>query len=195
MNISIKGILKILGYIFVPILPMAVAVYFLFPYLNEEKHKKVVEKNSDDFAIQDTTGTQVSSFLPRTERDTNKTIQDIGEDFAELKKKTSKYQHDIDSLQQEVDSLTTVNDSLKQQLAERGNKDIQGGNVEISEKEFSENIKSLLDLDIESLSPILSKMSDKQLVRIFKAGSGLQRKKLLRSLDSDRAAKLMTEVL
>ncbi|MEL7833590.1 hypothetical protein [Fodinibius sp. Rm-B-1B1-1] len=188
----IKRILKIAGYIFVPLLPMTVAIYFLFPYLNEEKHKEVAEKHNDDFVIGDTTNVELSSLSAATEEDANGNVEDIGEDFSELKEKTSEFQQHIDSLQREVDSLSTVNDSLEQQLTLAGS---GTGNTEVSEEEFSENIKSLLDLDIERLTPILSKMSDEQLVRIFKAGSGLQRKKLLRSLESDRAAKLMTEVL
>lgn len=190
----IKRILKILGYIFVPLLPMAVAVYFLFPYLNEEKHNEVAEKHNDEFKIGDTTDVELSSFSPASAGD--ESVNDIGEDFTDLKEKTSEYQKNIDSLQKEVDSLTTVNDSLEQQLAKGGElAEGETANSEISEEKFSENIKSLLDLDIENLTPILSKMSDDQLVRMFKAGSGLQRKKLLRSLESDRAAELMTEVL
>lgn len=179
-----------------PLLPMTVAIYFLFPYLNEEKHKEVAEKYSDDFVIGDTTNIELSSFPSVAEEDTTENVEDISENFTKLKERTSEFQQDIDSLQKEVDSLTTVNDSLEQQLGDRGSlAEREATNPEISEEEFSENIKSLLDLDVEKLTPILSKMSDDQLVSIFEAGSGLQRKKLLRSLDSDRAAELMTEVL
>ena len=189
----IKRILKILGYIFVPLLPMTVAVYFLFPYINEEKHKEVVEKHNEDFAIGDTTDVSMSSLSVGAE---DEPVEDIGEDVSNLKDNAEQYQQDIKNLKMEVDSLTQVNDSLEQQLAQKGDAAVSGENdSEISEEEFSENVKSLLDLDVESLTPILSKMSDEKLERIFKAGSGLQRKKLLRSLEPGRAAKLMTEVL
>ncbi len=125
------------------------------------------------------------------------TVEDLGQDYATMEGKVSRFQKDIQALKLKVDSLTIVNDSLTQQLVQRDStaNDALTDDTEISEEEFSENIKSLLDLDIESLSPILNKMSDEQLVKIFKAGSGLQRKKLLQSLESDRAAKLMSEVL
>jgi len=192
---SIKKVLKILGYIFVPLLPMVVAIYFLFPYINEEKHQEVAEKYSDDFVIGDSTNVMTSTFRPKAQGED--TVEDLGEDYATMKEKMNQFQKNIEGLKTEIDSLTTVNDSLNQQLAQRdstANEDVIA-DVEITEKEFSKNIKSLLDLDIESLSPILNKMSDEQLVKIFKAGSGLQRKKLLQSLESDRAAKLMSEVL
>ncbi len=184
-----------------PLLPMAVAVYFLFPYLNEEKYKETAEKHSDDFVIGDTTETNVTAAsLSDDGGDGN--VKDIGEDFSDLKEKSNEFQKNIDTLQHEVDSLTTVNDSLEQQLANGEKEEAQTDEntsgedtTEISEEEFSENIKSLLDLDGESLSPILNKMSDEKLEQIFRAASGLQRKKLLRSMESDRAAKLMTEVL
>jgi len=192
---SIKKVLKILGYIFVPLLPMVIAIYFLFPYVNEEKHKEVAEKYSDDFVIGDSTDVTMSTFRPTAAR--GDTIEDLGEDYASMEGKVSRFQKDIQELKMKVDSLTIVNDSLTQQLGQRDSlaNDVLTADTEISEEEFSENIKSLLDLDIESLSPILNKMSDEQLVKIFKAGSGLQRKKLLQSLESDRAAKLMSEVL
>ncbi len=192
---SIKKVLKILGYIFVPLLPMVIAIYFLFPYVNEEKHKEVAEKYSDDFVIGDSTDVTMSTFRPTAAR--GDTIEDLGEDYATMEEKVSRFQKDIQELKMKVDSLTIVNDSLTQQLVQRDSSanEVLTADTEISEEEFSENIKSLLDLDIESLSPILNKMSDEQLVKIFKAGSGLQRKKLLQSLESDRAAKLMSEVL
>ena len=195
MIMPIKKILKILGFIFVPLLPLAVAMYFLFPYINEEKHQEVAEKNSDEFVIGDSADVELSSFSemsPQTEP-----VKDIGKDYAKMEATLAQFKENVDSLNSTVDSLTAVNDSLAKQLTQRksGNGENTEGEGEISDEKFAENVKSLLDLDVENLTPILSNMSDKQLVRIFEAGSGLQRKKLLRSLESDRAAKLMTEVL
>lgn len=178
-----------------PLLPMAVAIYFLFPYLNEEKHQEVAEKHADDFMIGDTTDVDAPSFssLAEYEGSENESgnVEDIGQNFSELKEQTEEYQKNIEELKLQMDSLRSVNDSLKQELAGK----VDPGSAEISEEEFAENVKSLLDLDVEELSPILNKMEDEKLEQIFKAGSGLQRKKLLRSMESDRAAKLMTEVL
>jgi len=193
----IKKILKILGFILVPLLPMAVAVYFLFPYLNEEKHKEISEKYSDEFVIGDTTDVEIqtSAFSPESGEDVP--VKDIGKDYANLEDKVARFKTKIENLNATKDSLTTVNDSLENQLAQRSSDAEKAAEAasEKSNKKLAENVKSLLDLDVESLSPIINKMSDKQLVRIFNAGSGLQRKKLVRSLEADRAAKLMTEVL
>ena len=200
---TIKKILKILGFIFLPLIPMAVAVYFLFPYINQEKHNKVSEKHEDKVAVGDSTNS--------VSLEDSVDVETIGEDFATVKERAKVFQQTVQKLRTDIDSMTTANDSLKQELAakqkkiaelQNGNQPQNQGNAELTSnstdttgENFSEKIKSLLDLDVERLTPILSNMDDKQLVRIFKAGSGLQRKKLLRSLKSERAAKLMKEVL
>jgi hypothetical protein len=68
-------------------------------------------------------------------------------------------------------------------------------NILISEDEFAENVKSLLGLDDEILAPIVNQLSDSQLIRLYRTGSSREQKKLLRTLKSKRAAKLMTEVM
>lgn len=192
---TIKKILKILAFIFVPLLPMAVAVYFLFPYLNEEKHEEVAEKYENEVVLRDTASVQGESD-----------VEVGGEDFITSEERADKLQNTIQDLQNRVDSLHTINDSLANELTakqkallelrnENNNAAAETENSEISEEEFAENVKSLLDLDNESLSPIINQMSDKQLVRLYKVGSSLQRKKLLRALESKRAAKLMTELM
>lgn len=190
---TIKKALKISGYIFLPVIPMIVGAYFLFPYINEEKHEEITEEYEDEVALGDTTATMDASGA-----------EDIGEDFATLKERSSVFQENIEDLKSEIDSLTTANDSLENELATLGeNEDAEGAedpkeiaeNLDISDEEFSENVKSLLDLDNEDLSPIINKMSDDQLIRLYKVGSSLQRKKFLRALESERAAKLMTELM
>lgn len=196
----IKKILKITGFIFVPLLPMVVAIYFLFPYINEKKYQKVTEKYKNKTVTADT-----SEFSAPG----NYTLGKTAEDSAKPKKRARKFHKNVEKLNSQLDSLQAVNDSLEKSLVMKEQKLVElkkqpvdtadanpvASNSDISEKEFSENIKSLLDLDVENLTPIVNQMSDQQLVRIFEAASGLNRKKLLKSLESDRAAKLMTEVL
>lgn len=67
--------------------------------------------------------------------------------------------------------------------------------VEEEQEPFAERVKSLLNLDEEELSPILVKLNNDQLVRLYKNAGNIQREKLLRSLNPDRAAVLMESIM
>lgn len=194
---NIKKLLKILGFIIVPILPMAIAIYFLFPYINKDQYATVIEKKENY-------GLSLDSVA------TKGTIE-IATDFETLKEQVEAFQKRNATLSLLVDSLRTVNDSLKNELAvkveeleqvQAADGPAQTQKVALSETQqqeneetFKENVKSLLSLDDENLAPILNQMSDEQLVRLYRSGSSIQRKKLLRTLESKRAAKLMSEIL
>ncbi|SHG14871.1 hypothetical protein SAMN05443144_12030 [Fodinibius roseus] len=191
-----KKLLKILGFIIGPLIPLTIAMYFLFPYLNEEKYEEIAK--TDDYAdvIAD-----------------DEMIDAIGADFETIKEQVVAFRKDNRNLQMTLDSLRMVNDSLKKALASTKSEmeklsGTQGQNEdpeteaalaettrEEEEEEFKENIKSFLSLDDENLAPIINQLSDDQLVRLYKGGSSLHRKKLLRTLESKRAAQLMTEVM
>lgn len=192
---NIKKLLKIIGFIIGPLIPLAIVIYFLFPYINEEKYEEVAE-NNQNLGI-------------ATE---NTDISPVATDFETLKKQVETFQKDKQEWQNVMDSLRSVNDSLENELASKTEKveelteaPLGDGNPEDAEnlenvldddnEEFKENIKSFLSLDDENLAPIINEMSDEQLVRLYRGGNSLQRKKLLRSLESKRAAKLMTEVM
>lgn len=192
---NIKKLLKIIGFILGPLIPLAIVIYFLFPYINEEKYEQVAENNQNLGIAAE-----------------NSDVAPVGVDFETLKKQVTKVHEDNQEMKKVLDSLHTVNDSLENELAlkteeiEELTADPSEGEdpeetetlTDISDEEneeFKENIKSFLSLDDENLAPIINEMSDEQLVRLYRGGSSLQRKKLLRSLESKRAAKLMTEVM
>lgn len=184
-------------------IPLTVAAYFLYPYINKKEYQKIKDKYKNEVVLGDST--QIDSAGSGK-------VKTIGEDFATLKERTQAFQKKIVQLKSQIDSLTTVNDSLekivnarKQQLATAkedslGNSDTsttKGAKklTEITGKKLADNVKSLLALDLEDLSPILNKMDDNELLRLYKVGSSLERKKLLRALESKRAAKLMKELM
>ena len=194
---NLKKILKILGFITVPVLPMVIAMYFLFPYLNEEKYREISSKYEDNWVLGDSSDVEL-----------------IGEDFATLKERSQVFQENISELKQEIDSLKSLNDSLSTLVMNRADslktlknlEQNQGESSEVkqetaqmeqpqNEEEFRETVKTLLSMEDEHLAPILKEMGDRQILLLFKAGNSLERKKLLRALDFKRAAKLMTEVL
>lgn len=190
-----KKLLTIIGFIIGPLIPLTIAVYFLFPYLNEEKYEEVAKMDSTEVAAE------------------NEIMDAMGGEGEPLAVQTEALQKNNRHLQRTVDSLRSVNDSLETELAAREDK-LEELTAEIEERkdkeeaqslakslyeedneEFKENIKSFLSLDDENLAPIINQMSDDQLVRLYRGGSSLHRKKLLRTLESKRAAQLITEVM
>jgi hypothetical protein len=201
---NLKKLLKIFGFVIGPLLPLAVAIYFLYPYLNEKEYQDIAKKYENTQVLEDSSKVELdmSSYENKT-----KTSEE----------KVKAFRNVISHLRDQVDSLNTLNDSLKTELLakekeikdlqqrevntaearaeETANEELSDEDAGITEEEFADNIKSLLSLDDENLSPIINEMNDQQLIRLYKAGNSLQRKKLLRTLKSKRAANLMTEVM
>ncbi len=63
------------------------------------------------------------------------------------------------------------------------------------ESQFSERVKSLLNLEEEELAPILKQLDDQQLLRLYDTAGNIQREKMLRSLAPGRAANLMQKIM
>jgi len=199
---NLKKLLKIFGFVIGPLLPLAVAIYFLYPYLNEKEYQDIAKKYENTEVLEDSSKVEldVGSYENKTSGEKIKAFRNV-----------------ISHLRDQVDSLNILNDSLKTELSakekeikdlqqrevntadtlaeEAANEEVSEEDAGITEEEFADNIKSLLSLDDENLSPIINEMNDEQLIRLYKAGNSLQRKKLLRALKSKRAANLMTEVM
>ena len=191
---------------------MIVGTYFAYPYLNNNKYNKVVEK--------------YQHIKPAVNDDEPLLIDEadsLGEQFGEqvdMTERTDIFKKERIRLMKKIDSLQSANQNLKKKLEKKDksesldkskstdNKDRlnnqNSGVVLVSKKAkddktdqetFSEMVKSLLNLDEQQLSPIVNKLSKEQLIRLYKGAGTIQREKLLRSLDPDRAAKLMTEIM
>lgn len=193
-------ILKISGVLVVAFLLMLVAAFFLYPKLNSEKYEEVVtsfEKNQEDGqmltqTLEDSllTKEQDSVAVDSMARDSLLVDEENkGDLISDPGFQTSNeiyMQGVIDSLNLVINDLKTELDALKKaQLAAEKNE------VE----DFSVRVKSLLNLDEDELGPILEKMSSEQLVRLYFGGGTIQREKILRALNADKAAKLMTEIM
>jgi len=92
----------------------------------------------------------------------------------------------IDSLYVRIDQLEQLVDSLQNPVEE---------NNELDPAEFTERVKSLLNLEEDELGPILKNMTKGQIVRLYNGGGTIQRQKILRSMEADKAAELMTEIM
>ena len=192
---SKKGVLKIAGIVVGPLLVMTIAAYFLYPYFNEKEYEAIAEK-----------------YERRNEPVAQVEDMEIGKDFQTLVEQVKLLKTANEELNSMVDTLQKKNEELTEKLKTNEEQSAGGeensaieqadsmqtttvSNEGIPQEEFGERIKSLLNLDNEDLTPIVNEMTDGQLVRLYKGGSSIQRKKLLRSLDPKRAAKLMTKVM
>lgn len=195
------AILKLAGFILVPFLVMLIATYFLYPYLNEGKYEEIVQSNQDDFGqplgledsamffnAQDTLIALTSTDSLDTDSITIVDSLTVDE-WKQLKDDSAKNLAEIVSMQMLIDSLQIANKKLQEE------KTLMLAEAETNSEDFIQKVKSLLNLEEEELSPILSKMSNEQLVRLYKSGGTIQREKILRSLNSDRAASLMSEIM
>lgn len=197
---NMNGVLKITGILIASLVAMLVAAYFAYPYLNEEKYQELVE----EYQIPETDPAFEENEIVTGARDGEASVE-------EMKK-----------LRKMVDSLETLNEQLKREFRDSlkvlqesmfdedmnasvevepasskmpPNPESLAAEAHLNQEAFKERVKSLLNLDEESLSPILNQMTNEQLVRLYGGAGNIQREKLLRSLDPERAAKLMTEVM
>ena len=195
MNKSV--IIKIAGFITVPLLIMVVAIFFLYPYLNKDDYQQLVAEQEQKMAAElqpmpalaDSSAITDSSMVLAADSlmaDTSQVSDTLAMDEIDIVQAENARLHSV------VDSLFTELETLKKAQAEQEKvKPIS----ELSPEEFSQRVKSLLNLEEEDLAPILERMTNKQLVRLYNGGGTIQREKILRSLNSDKAAKLMTEIM
>ncbi|MBO6793864.1 MAG: hypothetical protein JJ895_08140 [Balneolaceae bacterium] len=199
-----KGaIVKIAGFLVVPILIMLVAVYLLYPMINSERYDLIVRTN----------GTLVDSLA----LDSLARVDSIAtaDSLSRLEKLTSaeyafsldrKWSSKVDSLERMVYLLSARLEGMQNasEVNEQNSQEAPAQSAPVkeptidellSDEAFKDRVKSLLNLEEDELSPILEKMTSKQLVRLYSEAGNTQREKILRALNSDRAAKLITEVM
>lgn len=199
-----KGaIVKIAGFLVVPILIMLVVVYLLYPMINSDRYDLIVRTN----------GTMVDSLA----LDSLARIDSIAtaDSLAQLEKLTSaqyamdldkKWSTKVDSLERMVYLLSARLEGIQSasDLRNQNNEPEASGDEPakepstdelLSDEAFKDRVKSLLNLEEDELAPILEKMTSNQLVRLYSEAGNTQREKILRALKSDRAARLITEVM
>lgn len=211
-----SALIKIVGILVGSFVVITILTFFLYPYLNEEKYEQVQEERAERLPTGEFEGAGSDTDLFDTENADLNNDSVFSETVDSLALKDSlRFAAIIDSLTAANDSLTqeleSANSSLanlEQALMEAGaDRDLlasaKSGSgetpfvtvAEEPQEEFSERVKSLLNLDEEDLTPIASQMTQQELVKIYQTSSNLQREKLLRSLTPERAAKLMQEIM
>ena len=195
-----KGdIIKLAGLLIVPVIVFTVAMYFLYPVISKDKYERIAEnferKQNGLPPLPDVDSLVVSDSLnvdgeakPEINSDTL-TVDMLDAILAQQEVKQN------NPLKPVVDSLNAVIANLEKQLEEEKKKASSLVEETKNQEEFAVRVKSLLNLEENELAPILDKMSSKQLVKLYNSGGATQREKILRSLNSEKAARLMTEVM
>ncbi len=211
------AILKISGIVLVSFIVMLAAAFFLYPKLNKKKYEEVVsnfEKKQQEASqlvpvIEDTLYENrkyeareqvvIDTALVQTDSDSLSYSQDIAETVGEeigatmLPIYSSLRGINEIRMQAKIDSLELVVAGLESELENKNELLLTSQNE--NTEEFATRVKSLLNLEEDELAPILEKMSNDQVVRLYYGGGTIQREKILRSLKSDKAAEIMTEIM
>lgn len=135
-------------------------------------------------------------------REYEKQIADLLEQNAEMETAVAQtpIQQTPVQQQQQQPQPATPQPAQAQFVANTGNNMANPGNMGMEmnqeeQEEFFDRVKSFLNLDEEELAPIVSKLDNEELVRLYRGGGTIQREKLLRSLKPDRAAEIMKEIM
>lgn len=194
-----KGaIVKIAGFLVVPIILMLVVVYLLYPMLNKDKYDLIVRTNGTmyDSLMVDSLA-RVDSLIRADSIAVADSLALIEADQLERAQKMD-IATKIDSLERLVYVLSARLEGLaEREIPQQQNNSQQqiASTAELEEEAFKDRVKSLLNLEENEMAPILEKMTSQQLVRLYREAGNTQREKILRALNSDRAARLITEVM
>lgn len=201
--------LLIIGLLILSFLGMLVAFYFYYPQIDEEKFTEitsaVTEKDSTFTSTFDVPYigtyddiTNQVEYLLNEQMTLQSTVDSLNNLKEELIANLSELQ-DGSSVSGEASQgdMNGMEDQTGRQ-AEQQPKNLFGDKETVQpddEEAFADRVKSLLNLDEEELAPILSKLNNDQLTRLYRNAGNIQREKLLRSLNPDRAARLMESIM
>lgn len=208
-----KKILIIVAAIVVPFLAMLVLFYFLYPQINEERYKEYLSgihsEQAEDSVQTDVQYDEIAFDERYGSSYTAEDYENLPNNLELLMAEQNSLQNAIDSLKQEkemlvselddlnssIDSAQTVEIAAVEENQNEGNRSLLADATDENREEFSERVKSLLNLEEEQLAPIVKQLSDEQLIRLYNSAGNIQREKLLRSLSAGRAAKLMEKIM
>lgn len=192
MNLNIKKIGISVSIFIGAFLLLLVAAYFLYPFIEPEEAEIVrqeIEEASQppeepaEFSTAGDSGpVEISDEMAHTA--TAESDSQLVRLKNQLESNELKYQQTIDSLETVIEELTN---SFEEKLAVKQEE-------EISEK-LQAVTKALLNLDVEDLSPIVNRLQESDLVKVYSTASNMQREKLLRSLDPEKATKILVQVM
>lgn len=161
---------------------LVMITYVIYPYIHPEEVQEVrAEADSNSAA---------GFFYP--EMYNPEKIDSLNIRLSGLQLVIDSLNGDINNYQSVIDSLSTQITSLKEYKAQ--NK-AQITDPDIIKIELETVAKSLLNLDVDALAPIVNLLEDNQLIKLYSKAGTLEKEKLLRSLKPEKAARILKEVM
>lgn len=161
-------------------LVVLVAMYFLYSYINPQQKESIETETTN----MEETGFNPEKYSPKAVESLNKQVENLQQIIDSIKTVETDYINRIDSLQEHINQV----EQDKEETTDK-----------VPEAEMPENMedvsRSLLNLDEDSLAPIVNLLDNEQLVGLYNSASNMQRAKLLRSLKPDKAATILKEVM
>lgn len=205
-----SAILKSTGIIVASFTVITVLIFFLYPYLNKVEYEKIVSENRSDEINPGLQEGQIGgefeylskqiSYFRREQSRLLGVIDSLEEVNAEIKLEFEKLLADFEEERANMELIAEQEPASEPESVEEGpllaEMNMESAtSIEVDGEEFFDKVKSFLNLDEEELAPIASKLSNDELVRLYKGGGTIQREKLLRSLKPERAAEIMKEIM
>jgi hypothetical protein len=203
MSAAKKNTLLFLLVLIIPPVVLLPAMFFLYPYIQSDKHASVVEQVRARWGMEVDSTQAHTSPLDRLKNTRKEEIQGLTETTeaykriqVELENLQQKYilndQKHIESTDSLKAKIAQLNQVIKRMEDESSLNTVN--NIGVGDM-FAERAKSLFNLEDEELTPIINQMSNDLLLQLYDVGSTMQRQKLLRCLPSDKAAKIVTLAL
>ncbi len=173
-----KNLLIGVGALIGAFLISAVISFYIYPIIHPE-----VKKAKND--------------QPKKQIAQSDSLKNVSPEVRKLTLRISQLQMSNDTLNRlttsqaaQIDSLQSLLDTKSKKLA------LLQKNVVVKQNQnLEETVKSVLNLDEDALSPIVNKLSYSELLVLYKKASSMQKEKLLKSLNSDKAAEILKKVM
>lgn len=211
-----RSTLLIIGLLILSFLGMLVGFYFFYPQINEERYAEITsavpEEDSRSTSMvgspflrtYDDITSQID-YLLNEQMTLQSTVDSLNALKEELTTRLAEMQNvlndpdiqavsAISEVANQADTNVLANQAGAQAEPQPQNLFVETAQLE-EEEAFPDRVKSLLNLEEEELGPILSRLNNEQLTRLYRSAGNIQREKLLRSMNPDRAARLMESIM
>lgn len=194
---DIKKIGITIGVLAGSFLVILILVYLLFPVINPEeaeKHELVMAEEQAENQMISETESEISDEGQMTEIPSD-TTEVVSKDSTSQKVTDNTSENEISKMEQlyiaQIDSLKQVVEKLKKEHE----MELQEVTTVQLEEKVQETTKTLLSMDENALAPILNELEDPILIKLYNTATGMQKRKLLQSLQPEKASRILKLVM
>jgi len=168
---------------------LLVLMFFMYPVVNpeaaiDEEEPVTMNETEKEKPVEAGIINMNSEVIPDSVSQTPGNSEGIQAREEPVKKMTGIYEVKIDSLKQVIEKLKEEHESEIAKL-----KSVK------QDERLVETAKTLLSMDEEDLAPIVNSLEDNELLKLYEHSAGMQRQKLLRTLDPQKASEILKTVM